>query len=59
MGDNFFNIDLTDLKIPVETYTSLSKCSNYPLFIFLRPKIESKQYPWKNPNTLNYPNKIQ
>ena len=38
---------------------SLSKCSNYPLFIFLCPKIESKQYPWKKPNTLNYPNSIQ
>ena len=26
---------------------SLSMCSNYPLFIFLCPKIESKNYPWK------------
>ena len=41
-----------------QTY-SLSKCSNYPLFIFLCPKIESKQNPFKKPNSLNYPNKIQ
>ena len=35
---------------------SLSKCSNYPLFIFLCPKIESKQS--KKPNTFNYQNNI-
>ena len=37
---------------------SLSKCSNYPLFIFLCPKIESKNYPWKKTESLNYPNSI-
>ena len=38
---------------------SLSKWSNYPFIIFLCPKIEFKQYPWKKPNTLNYPNSIR
>ena len=46
------------IYLQIKSY-SLSKCSNYPLFIFLCPKIESKQYPWKKPNTLNYPNSIR
>ena len=29
------------------------------IFHFICPKIESKNYPWKKPNTLNYPNSIQ
>ena len=37
-------IDAQFSKVKVNTY-SLSKWSNYPIFIFLCPKIESKQYP--------------
>ena len=37
---------------------SLSMCSYYPVFIFLCPKIESKNYPWKKTESLNYPNSI-
>ena len=39
-------------------YYSLSMCSYYPVFIFLCPKIESKNYPWKKTESLNYPNSI-
>ena len=37
---------------------SLSKCLKYPGFIFLCPKIVSKQNPRKKTKSLNYPNTI-
>ena len=37
---------------------SLSMWSNYSVFIFLCPKIVSKQYPWKKTESPNYPNSI-
>ena len=51
------NLNLKMFWLCAESY-SLSKCSNYPLFIFLCPKIESKKYPWKKTESLNYPNSI-
>ena len=52
-------MELSSQNFHYDVLYPLYSGSNYPLFIFLCPKIESKQYPWKKPNTLNYPNKIQ
>ena len=41
----------------LHTY-SLSKCLNYPGFIFLCPRKLSKHYPRKKTKSLNYPNTI-
>ena len=43
----------------VITYIACPCGPTIHFFIFLCPKIESKQYPWKKPYTLNYTNSIQ
>ena len=43
---------------PIMPSFSLSKCLNYPGFIFLCPRKLSKHYPREKTKSLNYPNTI-